>query len=520
MDFLARWLLKLQQNDNLLLPFPQILPCLLYADDALLFFKPSTGQAQVLKTIFTLFHSLSGLNVNPSKSQLVFLNTTIDVREACQHILGCIEHFFPITYLGLPLSNKKLHKNDYVALIERFKNTLNTWTSSLLSLAGRLVLINSCLSSLPVYFMSVFQLPRWVIDILNNIRRTYLWQGRNANRKLVTVAWDKVCSPKSIGGLGVSDIYTFNLSLLAKWYWKWHSSDQSCWRELLINLHGNSPTPPINSPLSKSFQQLQPIINTITYFTITSGTFIQLWHQNWGLGILSSNFQVLFSYCLNPDITDYNFLQHLAAPLELFRPSLTSSLLAQQQLHELVHLTQQTLSQPISLTHDQIYCKIAPNQLTSASLYNFLKTFPKIPSDTRLVWKLKVPPRVTTFSWLLLHDKLPTIINLQKKGMTIVNRCCLCKSQAETMLHLFRTCHYSLTTRTITSVLSNCNIPNLDMGIALTSTELTLKQKELLAIYCYYIWKERCSRTFFDANNQPRSTAMLILEDWRLLHPD
>ncbi|KAJ4760589.1 RNA-directed DNA polymerase (reverse transcriptase)-related family protein [Rhynchospora pubera] len=368
--------------------------------------------------------------------------------------------------------------------------------------------------------MSVFQLSRWIIGILNNIRRTYLWQGRNSNRKLVTVAWDKVCSPKSIGGLGVMDLHTFNLSLLAKWYWKWHGSHQSCWRELLVNLHGNSPTPPSSSPLSKPFQQLQPIISTTTYFTITSGACVLLWHQNWGLGILSSNFHVLFSYCLNPDITVYDFLQHLTTPLQLFRPSLTSSLLAQQQLLQLVHLTQQILSQPTSQTQDQICCKIAPNQLTSASLYNFLKTFPKIPSDFRLVWKLKVPPRVTTFSWLLLHDKLPTIPNLQEKGMILVNRCCLCKSQAETILHLFKTCPYSITTRTFTSYFSNCNIPNVDLCDALTSTELTLKQKELLAISCYFIWKERCSRTFSDANNQPHSTAMLILEDWKLLHPD
>uniref|UniRef100_A0A2N9FA08 Zinc-hook domain-containing protein n=1 Tax=Fagus sylvatica TaxID=28930 RepID=A0A2N9FA08_FAGSY len=59
----------------------------------------------------------------------------------------------------------------------------------------------------------------------------------------------------------------------------------------------------------------------------------------------------------------------------------------------------------------------------------------------RGIWKSKVPPRVAFFTWTAVLGKLPTIDNLRKRNMVIVNRCCLCKTAAESIDHLFLHCN-------------------------------------------------------------------------------
>jgi len=48
---------------------------------------------------------------------------------------------------------------------------LDGWKGSSLSLGGRLVLINSCLSNLPVYAMSMYWLPVSTLDKIDSARK-------------------------------------------------------------------------------------------------------------------------------------------------------------------------------------------------------------------------------------------------------------------------------------------------------------------------------------------------------------
>jgi hypothetical protein len=45
---------------------------------------------------------------------------------------------------------------DWKHVEERFQKMLNCWRSKMLSVGGRLVLINSILSSLPIFMLSFF----------------------------------------------------------------------------------------------------------------------------------------------------------------------------------------------------------------------------------------------------------------------------------------------------------------------------------------------------------------------------
>ena len=57
---------------------------------------------------------------------------------------------------------------------ERFQKRLNCWRSKMLSVGGRLVLINSVLSSLPMFMLSFFEIPRGVLKKLAILGHSFL----------------------------------------------------------------------------------------------------------------------------------------------------------------------------------------------------------------------------------------------------------------------------------------------------------------------------------------------------------
>ena len=60
------------------------------------------------------------------------------------------------------------------------------------------------------------------------------------------------------------------------------------------------------------------------------------------------------------------------------------------------------------------------------------------------IWCAKVPKRVSFFLWTAVRDGILTIDNLVKRGQYLVNRCCLCFCDKETVDHLLLHCKFFL----------------------------------------------------------------------------
>jgi len=69
-----------------------------------------------------------------------------------------------MTYLGIPIHFRKLRNADWHKVEERFEKNLSSWRGKHLSTGGKLTLINSVLSSLPMYMMSFFAIPKGVLN--------------------------------------------------------------------------------------------------------------------------------------------------------------------------------------------------------------------------------------------------------------------------------------------------------------------------------------------------------------------
>jgi uncharacterized protein YqhQ len=62
-------------------------------------------------------------------------------------------------------------------LIKVIQNKLSGEKTSMLSVSGRLTLLNVTLSLMFIFFMSTFMLLKWIIKEIDKIRRNFLWHG-------------------------------------------------------------------------------------------------------------------------------------------------------------------------------------------------------------------------------------------------------------------------------------------------------------------------------------------------------
>ncbi|PRQ60552.1 putative reverse transcriptase zinc-binding domain-containing protein [Rosa chinensis] len=70
----------------------------------------------------------------------------------------------------------------------------------------------------------------------------------------------------------------------------------------------------------------------------------------------------------------------------------------------------------------------------------FLASYCQDNSPWKFIWKLQLPPKLKTFTWIVFHGKLLTNVQRAKRNLTNDNCCPLCHQALETLAHLFRDC--------------------------------------------------------------------------------
>jgi hypothetical protein len=213
---------------------PGVLSILQYADDTMVFLDHNLEHARNIKLLLTVFEQMSGLKINFHKSELFCYGLAKEYELQYSHLFSCGIGTLPFKYLGIPMIHRRLRNSDWQGVIDRFEKRLSTWKAKFLSSGGRLVLLNSVLSSLPIFMMSFFELPVGVLKKLDTIRSRFFWQGGSSKMKYRLARWHVVCQPKVLGGLGVSNLAVKNICLLSKWLYKLLNED-GMWQQLLKN---------------------------------------------------------------------------------------------------------------------------------------------------------------------------------------------------------------------------------------------------------------------------------------------
>ena len=132
------------------------LSILQYADDTIIFLDHDLEQVKNLKLLLCAFEQLSGLKINFHKSEFFCYGAAKEMEESYTDLFGCNVGEYPFRYLGIPMHHRQLLNSEWRKVEKRFQKKLSCWKAKYLSYGGRLVLLNSVLSSLSMFMMFFF----------------------------------------------------------------------------------------------------------------------------------------------------------------------------------------------------------------------------------------------------------------------------------------------------------------------------------------------------------------------------
>ena len=118
--------------------------------------------------------------------------------------LGCKVRSLSSTYMGMPLAAPFKSVAAWDGVEVRFCKRLAMWKKQYISKGGRITLIRSTLSNLPIYFMFTLSMPRMVRLRLEHIKRDFLWTGGALEQKPHLVRRVTICLDKRKGDWGLS----------------------------------------------------------------------------------------------------------------------------------------------------------------------------------------------------------------------------------------------------------------------------------------------------------------------------
>ena len=499
-----------------------------YADDTLIFCEANTEALKNIKKALILFHLASGLQVNYHKSSLIGINTSSAwLNEAAASLL-CKTGSVPFTYLGLPIGGNPSRLQSWDPIIEKIAKRLASWKGKMLSIGGRITLIKSSLANLPIYYMSLFPIPKGVVAKIVSITRAFLWCGDSEKKCIPMVAWSTVQLPKALGGLGIGNIWHKNISLLFKWIWRFLQNPDSMWCKVVREKYGyrknlslldlsvprsGGPWKQICAAIFHNAEAKSIVINGVRK-SIGSGASTLFWHDPWVSKIpLKVLFPRLFSIAINQNSTVacYGFWDgyQWVWSFEWRRNLRPQDKVEKQNLDSLL----QPVCPSVEAQDKLIWAHSKSGLFSTKSLTLELDKLnpPPVRDAVKGIWRGLVPHRVEVFVWIALLGKINTRHKLSSCGIIPPQNdiCPLCSSNSETNAHLLLHCNFSqqiwywwLDLWRIRWVFPNSLKDAFDQWVS--PSKKPFFKKVWCAIYfiiLWSLWKERNLRIFGNAHS-------------------
>ncbi|GJW60131.1 uncharacterized protein Tco_0109466 [Tanacetum coccineum] len=263
---------------------------LCFADDLFLFARGHLDSVSVIMNTLEEFQNVSGLVPSIPKSTTFFCNVPIALKSSILNLMPFAEGTLPVRYLGVPLISSRLLYRDCKVLVEKLESRVNDWRNKFLSLAGRMQLVRSVLSSMHIYWASVFILPVQIISDLEQLMRGFLWCQGEMKKGKAKVAWDSVCLPLKEGGLGIRRLEEFNTALMVSHIWSILNARDSLWVQWIYDykLQGRSFWDvPCLGDVSWGWRKLLQIRSRVRPFIwhqIYNGRSTSMWFDRWADG--------------------------------------------------------------------------------------------------------------------------------------------------------------------------------------------------------------------------------------------
>ncbi|XP_043719432.1 uncharacterized protein LOC122667249 [Telopea speciosissima] len=386
----------------------------------------------------------------------------------------------PITYLGVPISSKKLRPNDFGVLTTRVEHRLSSWKGRFLSFAGRLQLIRLVLYGTISYWLNVFRLPSQTIRQLERLMARFLWLG-HSDRGSHKVAWHTLTRV----GLTLShpagyDGTPSGLSLLPR-----------------------SVLPP----------RKVPALRCSTVF-LHDGTRTSLWYDPWlPRGSLSSP-GVLIAPALG---------RHPFATVSTLFSSVDSTMpdpVIAARWSE-IGASRFFARLPSDTT---VWTASSSGRFSIKSDWHASRVSQPVVNWHHLIWASTAHPRFSFVAWLAAREALSLRTKVADWGLSPERNCYFCNLNDETFDHLFFGCSYTRAICKEVLLLYGYRrdpLPTWQSELGWACSHFTgssfvahIKQFSFSAVI-YRIWSERNSRAFQHAAHRYSVIVHLIIADTR-----
>ena len=415
---------------------------LCFADDLFLFSYGDPWSVQILKDSLEEFGDATGLWPNKDKSSVFFCKVTNDNQKLIKDIMGFRSGTLPVKYLGVPLISTRLWHADCMPLIEKVKHKLLDWQNNWLSFAGRVQLALSVLSSMQVYWASVFILPVSVSKEIEKLIRNFIWSGADLAQGKAKVAWKDVCMTKEEGGLGIKPLFIWNKALMAFHLWSVVANRQSMWVKWIhtYRLKGRSfwevSIPWDASWCWKKILGLRDEFRCFFKHKVGDGKEIFFWYDNWSrAGPLSQFFSprdiasrgstgsAKVADCIvNGRWKWPDGVRNIVQGLNVSEPCINTSI-----KDALVWQSRDGVQHEFN---------------TRLVWKDFRVVRPRV-SWCELVWFSNCIPKHAFILWLAIRKKLMTQDRMQVWQSTGDLSCVFCNLQQDSVNHLFFDCQFS-----------------------------------------------------------------------------
>ncbi|XP_049406058.1 uncharacterized protein LOC125869643 [Solanum stenotomum] len=218
------------------------------------------------------FSTASGLKANLNKSSVYFGGVSLYDKDLILQHLGFVGGELPFKYFGIPLSTKKLKLIQWQPFIEKIVSQITSWTTKKLSYAGRVQLVQTVLFGIQSYWSQMFPLPSKVVQIIKAYCRSYVWAGTNTINKKTLIAWDTVCSPKSVGGFNIINLLLWNKAAIAKLYWDLTHKQDSVWIRWIHAYYFKTQNPSTMVTPQQACWMIKKIMEARRFWALDSGS--------------------------------------------------------------------------------------------------------------------------------------------------------------------------------------------------------------------------------------------------------
>ena len=148
--------------------------------------------------------------------------------------------------------------------------------------------INSVLTSIPIYYINIL-FPKEFLEKITSIIKNFWWKGNQQVGMMKPIcfrAWEDICQPKHLGGLGIKNISTVNKSLVTHSAWMVAAQKDSFLSNVLkAKYHPHTsfwkaPSTGSRSVFWSSIQAVKLYINANCTYQLHGGS-INIWSEPW-----------------------------------------------------------------------------------------------------------------------------------------------------------------------------------------------------------------------------------------------